>query len=114
MDDIHVYLPNGMRVVIAVPCDSYTRCLYSFTAELQTRKWYGWKTLESLGVRDTKITELEEMVDEIVCTLIENYECRLAKEQAVKSANARLQAIFHGKVRDVKCLAKEAAVDDQC
>lgn len=108
MDDIHIYLPDGRRVVIAVPSDSFYSCLYSFTADSQTRKWYGWRTLESVGITDTKITELEGMIDEIVCDLIDRYERRLAKEREKNSANTRLQAIFHGKVRDVKCPVREA------
>lgn len=103
MDDIHVYLPDGKRVVIAEPDDSYDRIFYTFIGRLQQRRWYGWKTLVTLGVRDVSLTELECNVDQIVCTLRKMHESDLAKIRARENANARLQAIFHGKVRDVKC-----------
>lgn len=112
MDDIHVYLPSGMRVVISEPASSYERLLSALIGELQVRKWYGWKTVQQFGYSGVDITELETQVDGIVCDLLAEYEKKLARQRAVKSANARLQAIFHGKVRDVKCPPKEATAGE--
>ncbi|MGG4453164.1 hypothetical protein [Brevibacillus porteri] len=101
MDDIHVYLPDGKRVVIA---ESYvgsfvaSHCVY-----LQVRKWYGWSTLIYREIPHIDVTEMEAKLDGIICEVIDAHERQVSRYHAKKAANARLQAIFHGKVRDVKC-----------
>ncbi|EMT54776.1 hypothetical protein I532_04190 [Brevibacillus borstelensis AK1] len=111
MDDIHVYLPTGMRVVISEPESSFA--WYDFEARLQTRKWYGWKTVQVVVIKDTKVTELEGEIDAVICKLLALYEEELSRTRAVKAAKVRLQTIFHGKVRDVKCPPKEVLASDQ-
>ncbi len=101
MDDIHVYLPDGKRVVISEPDSSFAN--YDFKASLQVRKWYGWKTVTAFVYDDVPITELESKIDVMVCDLLAEHELDVSRERAEKAANARLQSIFHGKVRDVKC-----------
>lgn len=101
MDDIHVYLPDGKRVVISEPDSSFAN--YDFRTSLQIRKWYGWKTVESYVYDGVLITELESKIDIMICDLLVEYERTVARDRAVENAITRLQAIFHGKVRDVKC-----------
>lgn len=107
MDDITVYLPDGKRVIIEEPADSSYRAIYDFTAELQDRKWYGWKTLVRHGIQDVDITELESEVDGIICALLADYDRQQKRKQTVANANVRLKALFNGKVRDVKCPVEE-------
>ncbi|WP_232696126.1 hypothetical protein [Brevibacillus daliensis] len=99
MDDIHVYLPNGMRVVIA-QWDVRIHWIY---ARLQVRKWYGWSTLAERRYHDVTVTEIESQIDVIINEVLAQYEGQLACVKKESDANTRLQTIYHGKVRDVKC-----------
>ncbi|PPA84985.1 hypothetical protein C4A75_09415 [Brevibacillus laterosporus] len=105
MDDIHIYLLNGMRVVIQEPACRFERLVAAFRGCLQKRKWYGWSTISSVGISDIDITELDQNINEIIRELMTEYERKLKEEQArrefklkEKQTNIQLQAKYHGKV----------------
>ncbi|MGG1444931.1 hypothetical protein ABE354_23350 [Brevibacillus laterosporus] len=104
MDEIHIYLPSGMRVVIMEP-DHYERMRFDFKGCLQERKWYGWSTILSGGIPDVEITELDQNINKIIRGFMTKYARKLKEEQArrefklkEKQANIQLQAKYHGKV----------------
>ncbi|AYB37608.1 hypothetical protein [Brevibacillus laterosporus] len=94
MDDIHIYLPNGMRVVIVEPTDRFERMEFAFKGCLQERKWHGWSTISSCGISDINITKLDKYINKMIRGLITRYEHKLKE----KLANIQLQAKYHGKV----------------
>ncbi|MGG0793755.1 hypothetical protein ABE137_07085 [Brevibacillus laterosporus] len=105
MDDIHIYLPNGMRVVIQEPACRFERFVVAFRGCLQERKWYGWSTISSVGITDIGITELDQNINKIIRGLMTEYEQKIKEEQArrefklkEKQTNVQLQAKHHRKV----------------
>ncbi|MFB0831462.1 hypothetical protein ACEU2D_17900 [Brevibacillus laterosporus] len=105
MDDIHIYIPNGMRVVIQEPSCRFERLAVAFRGCLQERKWYGWSTISSVGISDIDITELDQNINWIIRGLMTEYERKIKEEQVrrefklkEKQANIQLQAKYHGKV----------------
>lgn len=110
MDDIHVYLPDGMRVVISE--DLYMGLLVGYRFMLQAENQGTWGTVQSTHLPWIGPTELESRVDETICDLMGAYERRIKREQADFDAASRLRKLFHGKIRDVKCPPKEATAND--